>query len=143
QTEKRDLQISAYLHDIGKVGITNTYIFKDGPLDEDEWAAIREHPIKGVKIVAPLKLPYEVIAGIKHHHERFDGKGYPEGLMGKQIPLFARIIAIADSYDAMTVGRPYRAPLSKGDAMLELKRNSSSQFDRELVDVFSKEMKKK
>ena len=143
QTKKENLQISAYLHDIGKVAITNTYIYKDGPLDKNEWAIIKQHPIKGIEIVAPLRLPYEVTAGIKHHHERFDGKGYPEGLSGKQIPLFARIIAIADAYDAMTVGRPYKAPLSKDEAMLELKRNSVSQFDKELVDVFLKEMEKK
>ena len=143
QTEKRNLQISAYLHDIGKVGVTNTYILKDGPLDDDEWTAMREHSMTGVKIVASLKLPYEVIGGIKHHHERFDGKGYPEGLSGKGIPLFARIIAIADSYDAMIVGRPYKGPLSKGDALLELKKNPDSQFDSELVDVFLREMKKK
>ena len=104
---------------------------------------MREHPMTGVKIVASLKLPYEVIGGIKYHHERFDGKGYPEGLSGKGIPLFARIIAIADSYDAMIVGRPYKEPLSKGDALLELKRNPGSQFDSELVDVFLREMNKK
>lgn len=142
-TEKRDLQTSAYLHDIGKVGIKNAYIFKDSPLNEDELTAIQEHPIKGVKIVSSLRLPYEVTAGIKYHHERFDGKGYPDGLSGKEIPLFARIIAIADSYDAMTVGRPYKNALSKEDAMLELKKNAGSQFDRDLVNAFLKEMKKK
>lgn len=142
QTEKRNLQISAYLHDIGKIGVTNTYILKDGPLDDDEWAAIREHSITGVKIVASLKLPCEVIAGIKYHHERFDGKGYPEGLSGKGVPLFARIIAIADSYDAMIVGRPYKQRFSKDDALLELKKNPGCQFDRELVDLFLREMKK-
>lgn len=141
--QKENLQISAYLHDIGKVGITNDSIYKDGPLDEEEWAAMREHPIKGVKIVAPLRLPYEVLEGIKYHHERPDGMGYPEGLSGKEIPLFARIIAIADAYDAMIVGRPYKPALSEDEAMLELKRSSVSQFDKELVDIFLKETEKK
>lgn len=88
-------------------------------------------------VTLDLKMP-----GIKYHHERFDGKGYPEGLSGKGIPLFTRIIAIADSYDAMIVGRPYKERLSKDDALLELKKSPGSQFDRELVDVFLREMKK-
>ena len=140
--EKEKLQISAYLHDIGKVGISDIYISKDGPLDENEWAIVREHPIKGIKIISPLGLPSEVIEGIKYHHERFDGKGYPEGLSGKKIPLFARIIAIADAYDALTIGRPYKSPLSKNEALLEIKKCAGSQFDEELVEVFIEEIKK-
>jgi len=140
--EKEKLQISAYLHDIGKVGISDIYISKEGPLDENEWAIMREHPIKGIKIISPLGLPSDVIEGIKHHHERFDGKGYPEGLSGKRIPLFARIIAIADAYDALTIGRPYKSPLSKNEALLEIKKCAGSQFDEELVKVFIEEIKK-
>ena len=128
--------------DIGKIGISDIYISKDGPLDENEWAIVREHPIKGIKIISPLGLSSEVIEGIKYHHERFDGKGYPEGLSGKNIPLFARIIAIADAYDALTIGRPYKSPLSKNEALLEIKKCAGSQFDEELVEVFIEEIKK-
>jgi putative two-component system response regulator len=137
QLDTRNLQISAYLHDLGKVGM----IVKNGSLDENEWAEMKEHPSKGAAMVSPLKLPDEVIAGIKYHHERMDGEGYPEGRRGEQIPLFARIIAIADSYDAITVGRPYKAALSKNEALLELKRKAGSQFDGELVDIFVKEVR--
>lgn len=139
QTDTKHLQISAYLHDIGKVGIA----IKDGPLDEKERTLIQEHTIKGAKIIAPLRLPYEVTAGIKYHHERIDGEGYPEGLEGTQIPLFARIIAIADSYDAMAVGRPYKALLGKDQVLLELQSNAGSQFDPEFVNIFIQELKKK
>ena len=138
QTDNINLQICTYLHDIGKVGM----IIKNGSLDEKEWAEMKDHPIRGETMVSSLKLPYEVIASIKYHHERIDGKGYPEGLAGEQIPLFARIIAIADSYDAMTAGRPYKAARSKDEALLELKKNAGSQFDVKLVDIFVKELDK-
>jgi putative nucleotidyltransferase with HDIG domain len=139
QADTRDLQTSSYLHDIGKVGLT----VKNGPLDENEWIEMKKHPIRGAKMVSSLKLPDEVINGIKFHHERIDGAGYPEGLKGDEIPLFARIIAIADCYDAITTGRPYRAGLNKKEALLELQKNAGSQFDKELVGIFVKEQKKK
>lgn len=139
QTDTRDLQTVAYLHDIGKAGTD----VKDGPLDENELIEMRKHPLKGAKMVSPLRLPYEVIGGIKYHHERMDGKGYPEGLQGDQIPLFARIIAIADCYDAITIGRPDKAAMSKNEALLELQRDAGSQFDKELINIFAKEQRKK
>ena len=139
ELDMKNLQVSAYLHDIGKVGITA----KNGTLDEHEWAEMKDHPEKGSKIVSPLRLPDEILAGIKYHHERMDGSGYPEGMKGKQIPLFARIIAIADAYDAITVGRPYKTALSRNDALLELEQNAGSQFDKELVDIFTQKMRKK
>jgi putative nucleotidyltransferase with HDIG domain len=139
EIDKNNLQVSAYLHDIGKVGMT----VKKGTLDENEWAEMKDHPEKGTQMVSPLRLPNEVVAGIKHHHERMDGSGYPDGKKGKHIPLFARIIAIADAFDAITVGRPYKEALSKGDALLELEQNTDSQFDKELIELFIDRMRKK
>jgi putative two-component system response regulator len=139
EIDKNNLQVSAYLHDIGKVGMT----VKDSTLDENEWAEMKDHPEKGTKMVSPLRLPNEVVAGIKYHHERMDGTGYPDGKKEKQIPLFARIIAIADAFDAITVGRPYKEALSKDDALLELERNTDTQFDKELVEIFLTKMRKK
>jgi putative two-component system response regulator len=139
QADTRDLQTSAYLHDIGNVGMT----VKNGPTQEKERIERRDHPVKGAKMVAPLKLSPEVINGIKYHHERMDGTGYPEGLKGDQIPLFARIIAIADHYDALTMDRPDKKTLSKHAALAELKKNAGSQFDAKLVDIFAKEQRNK
>jgi HD-GYP domain-containing protein (c-di-GMP phosphodiesterase class II) len=104
---------------------------------------MRKHPSRGATMVTPLKLPAEVISGIKYHHERIDGKGYPEGLRGDQIPLFARILAVADSYDAITTGRPYKDALSKKEAIREVQQRAGTQFDQEIVDIFVKELKKK
>ena len=141
QTDTRDLQTSAYLHDIGKVGMS----IKNGSLDENEWAEMEKHPRKGANLVSTLKLSKEVIAGIECHHERMDGEGYPAGMKGDQIPLFARIIAIADRYDTLTAGKPHnhKAAMNKNEALLDLKRNADSQFDKELVDIFEKEQRKK
>jgi len=136
--DTRDLQTSAYLHDIGKVGMSA----KNGSVDEATAAEKSKHTLKGAQLVAPLKLSQEVIAGIKYHHERMDGEGYPEGIKGDQIPLFARIIAIADYYDTVTTGRSHKAALSKHETLLELQRNAGSQFDKELVTIFAKELNK-
>jgi putative two-component system response regulator len=133
QTDTRDLQISAYLHDIGKVGIST----KSSSGSESKEIEMKGHPLRGASMVSPLGLPYEVIGAIKYHHERMDGKGYPEKLKGDQIPLFARIIAIADSYDTILKTAP-----NKDEALSELKKHSGSQFDKELVDIFVKEMGK-
>ncbi len=139
QADTRDLQTSAYLHDIGNVGMA----VKNGSRDANEWSELRDHPLKGAKMVAPLKLAPDVIGGIKYHHERMEGTGYPEGLKGDQIPLFARIIAIADHYDALTMGRPDEKALNKHAALAELKKNAGSHFDAKLVDIFAKEQRNK
>jgi len=139
QADTRDLQTSAYLHDIGKVGMS----IKNGSLDENEGAEMKKHPRKGAQLVSTLKLSKEVIAGIEYHHERMDGEGYPAGMRGDEIPLFARIIAIADRYNNLTVGKLHKPTMNKNEALLDLKRNAGSQFDTELVDIFEKELRKK
>ena len=139
QADTRDLQTSVYLHDIGNVGM----IVKNGETEEKERIERRDHPLKGAKMVAPLKLSTEVINGIKYHHERMDGTGYPEGLKGDQIPLFARIIAVADHYDALTMDRRDNKAMSKHVALAELKKSAGSQFDAKLVDIFAKEQRNK
>lgn len=123
-----NLHISSLLHDIGKIGIPEIILNKIEKLTDEEIKIIREHPMKGVTILQPIKELSECIQGVKYHHERFDGAGYPEGLKGEQIPLIAAIISVADSYDAMTTDRPYRKALSKEQAIAEIEKNIGKQF---------------
>lgn len=123
------LRIGARLHDIGKIGIAGGILTKDGPLDLDEMSSIREHPSIGVQILAPLLEDRTAIDVVRYHHERWDGKGYPEGLSGNDIPIAARIVAVADTFDAMTTSRPYRAALSYDQAVAEIEREAGRQFD--------------
>ena len=134
--ERSELQIASYLHDIGKIGISNRFINKKGTLTPTDWVIIKQHTKKSVELLIPLNLSANILSYIQHHHERFDGTGYPDGLAGEQIPLGARIIAIADSYDSMTSDRPYRKPLTNGDAKNELVKNAGKQFDPNLVSLF-------
>ena len=134
--ERNELQIASYLHDIGKIGISNRFINKKGTLSPTDWAIIKQHTKKSIELLIPLNLPPAILTYIQHHHERYDGTGYPDGLNGEQIPLGARIIAISDSYDSMTSDRPYRKPLTNGDAKNELVKNAGKQFDPKLVSVF-------
>ncbi|MGQ9510266.1 MAG: HD domain-containing phosphohydrolase [Thermodesulfobacteriota bacterium] len=134
--DRDEIRIASYLHDIGKIGISNRFINKKGILSPAEWAIIKQHTQKSIELLVPLKLSTNIISYIQHHHERFDGTGYPDGLAGDQIPLGARIIALSDAYDSMTSERPYRRPLSNGEAKNELINNSGKQFDPHLVSVF-------
>jgi putative two-component system response regulator len=134
--ERNELQIASYLHDIGKIGISNRFINKKGTLTPTDWAIIKQHTKKSIELLIPLNLSSNILSYIQHHHERFDGTGYPDGLASDQIPLGARIIAISDSYDSMTSDRPYRKPLSSGDAKAELMKNAGKQFDPKLVSLF-------
>jgi putative two-component system response regulator len=143
QRERGELQIASYLHDIGKVGISDRFINKKGALTSTDWAIMRQHTKKSIELLAPLKLPTGILSCIEHHHEHFDGTGYPDGLEGEEIPLGARIIAISDSYDSMTSARPYRKPLSDQEARSELLKHSGKQFDPQLVDVFLQSLKEK
>ncbi len=134
--DRSELQIASYLHDIGKIGISNRFINKKGTLTPTDWAIIKQHTKKSIELLIPLNLSPTILSYIQHHHERFDGTGYPDGLAGEQIPLGARIIAISDSYDSMTSDRPYRRPLTNGDAKNELMKNAGKQFDPSLVSLF-------
>lgn len=130
-----NLHIASLLHDIGKIGIPEAILNKIEKLSEDEVRVIQEHPLKGVNILIPIKELAECINGVKYHHERYDGTGYPEGLRGEEIPLIAAIIAVADAYDAMTTNRPYRRGLSSKEAIEEIEKNRGRQFHPKVVDV--------
>ena len=126
----------ALLHDSGKMAIPDSILKKPGPLAPKEWEVIRRHPALGYGLVRDLKLVREVGDIILCHHERYDGTGYPKGLKGEAIPLEARIFAVADTLDAVTSHRPYRAPRDFKTARLELETNAGKQFDPKVVDVF-------
>lgn len=133
---------AARIHDLGKIGITDTALLKAGPLTEDERREIQRHAEIGADIVSNLGIYRHGSAIVRHHHERFDGKGYPDGLKGEEIPLGARIIAVADSFDAMTSNRPYRRALPFSVALEEIVKNSGAQFDPHVVDAFQRAMTK-
>jgi ribonuclease P protein subunit RPR2 len=131
-----ELAYGFFLHDIGKVGIPESILCKQGPLSPDEWAVMKTHPTVGAQIVAPIRFIGEAALVVRHHHEWFDGSGYPEGLRGDQIPLAARIFAVVDSFDAMTSDRPYRPALSLDRSLEEIRAGAGTQFDPEVVEVF-------
>ena len=137
------LKYAGYLHDIGKIGIPDTLLGKAGQLSAGEWKLMKKHPIVSAKILEPVRISPAVKAAVRHHHERYDGKGYPYGLAGEAIPLEARIMAVADSYEAMTSDRPYRKALSDEQAAAELKRCAGTQFDPVCVDAFLRAMGRK
>jgi putative nucleotidyltransferase with HDIG domain len=130
-----NLHIGALLHDIGKIGIPETILNKQESLNEEEKKRMEEHTLVGVNILQPIKELQEAILGVKYHHERFDGSGYPEGLKGENIPLTASIIAVADAFDAMITDRPYRRALSKQQAIEEIQNLSARQFDPQVVSA--------
>lgn len=136
--ELKNLEVSAILHDVGKIGIPDEILRKPGRLTDEEYNYIKQHPQFGAEIMTPIKQMKALMPNILHHHERFDGLGYPYGLKGKKIPLCARIIAIADSFDAMTSGRLYRSKFTDQQACQELLDHRGTQFDRRLVDLFIK-----
>jgi HD-GYP domain-containing protein (c-di-GMP phosphodiesterase class II) len=130
------LHIAALLHDIGKIGIPESILNKNGLLNEEERKKMQEHPLIGVTILQPIRELRDSILGVRYHHERYDGSGYPEGLKGEQIPVIASIIAIADTFDAITTDRPYRRGLPREQAVEEIKRVSGRQLDPQITSVF-------
>ncbi len=135
--EMETLKFAGYLHDIGKVGVRDVVLLKEGRLTDDEFQEIKRHPVIGESIVQHLELLPDEKAIIRSHHERWDGKGYPDGLKEKKIPFLARIITVADAYDAMTSSRPYRNGMLHEAAMEELFRCEWTQFDGEIVGAFA------
>jgi len=131
-----DLKKSALLHDIGKIGIPDTILKKQGKLTDEEYAIIKSHIETGAAILKNIKSFKHLVPAVYHHHEQFDGEGYPNGIKGKEIPLHARIIAITDTFDAMTSSRSYRSALSFRTALSELERRKGIQFDPDIADIF-------
>lgn len=140
--EKNLMNIIGLLHDIGKIGIKDGILSKPGVLEKEEWEMIKKHPAIGADIIKHIDMFNDVAEIILHHHERYDGNGYPHGLKGEQIPLKSRILSVADSFDAMVSKRPYRDPMPRERAIAEIKSGSGSQFDPEIVDAFLRVLEK-
>jgi putative nucleotidyltransferase with HDIG domain len=136
--EMRLLKLAAILHDIGKIGVEDRILRKTDKLNEEEYDQMKQHTLMGAEIIGHIKQLHGIIPGLKYHHEKIDGKGYPEGLVNGYIPLIAKIVAVADTFDAMTSDRPYRKALLREEAFLELQRCCGTQFDKGLVDAFIK-----
>lgn len=134
--DKEIIRFGGYLHDIGKIGVRDTVLLKPSKLTDEEFVEIRLHPVIGDNIIKPIKFFPRERELIRHHHERFDGKGYPDGLAGERIPLVVRIMNVVDTFDAMTTSRPYRTARTHEEAMAELHRCSNSQFDGVIVNAF-------
>jgi HD domain-containing protein len=130
------IRFAGMLHDVGKLGVPTSVLQKSGALTDDEYAAIQLHPMRGLDIVREIGFLDEALAGIMHHHERIDGKGYPMGLAGDEIPEFARVLAVADAFDAMTSTRSYRGARSMPEGIAELRKWAGTQFDPAFVDAF-------
>jgi putative nucleotidyltransferase with HDIG domain len=129
----RNVELGAVLHDIGKVRVPESILNKPGPLDDEEWAVMKTHPEVGEHILRPIQSLQAILPIVRHHHERWDGAGYPDNLSGRAIPLGARIVAVCDAYRAMTEDRPYRARLSEEEARSQLEEGAGGQFDRDCV----------
>jgi len=141
--EIKIIKFCGLMHDIGKIGINDSILHKPSKLSPEEYQIIKGHSVMGEEIIQPVGFLKKGLPLIRHHHERYDGKGYPDGLKGKAIPLMARILAVADSFDAMTSDRPYRKALSLEESTMKLKEGSGIQFDPEIVKVFLSILKKK
>jgi putative nucleotidyltransferase with HDIG domain len=138
EQQVEQIEIAATLHDVGKIAVPEAILLKPAALTDEEYAVIKRHPEVGAEIVAPVDLPQMTVEAILYHHERYDGGGYPTGIRGEEIPLGARIVAVVDAFDAMSMTRPYRQAMSTDDAMAELAKCAGTQFCPMVVDAFTR-----
>jgi putative two-component system response regulator len=132
------LRLGGFLHDLGKIKVPDGVLLKPGPLSADEWRMIREHPVAGDRLTTPMRTLSLVRPVIRHHHERVDGRGYPDGLVGEEIPFLARVMSVVDVYDALRTRRPYKPALDDAEAMrLLFEGTRTGQLDPEIVRVFA------
>ena len=136
ERDRQKLKYASTLHDIGKIGIAGRVLNKPGALTDEEYMHVKTHPLLGDTIIEPVEFLQGPRPIILHHHERYDGKGYPDGLKGSSIPLCARILSVADAFEAMRSDRPYRRALTMDKAIEELKKNSGTQFDPKVINIF-------
>ena len=130
------IRVAGLFHDIGKIAVPDDILMKEGPLSDAEYEVIKEHPEHGAQILAAVSQLFDILPAVRYHHERYDGKGYPQGLKGDEIPESARIIAVADAFDAMVSTRRYRRSMSLECAVKELIEGKDTQFDGRMVDIF-------
>ena len=137
--EIKDIHVSSLLHDVGKIGIKDSVLNKPGKLTDEEFELIKKHPVLGANIMAPIRQMKNIIPGLRWHHERWHGGGYPDGLEGGQIPLMARVIAVADTFDAITTNRPYQKTMSfeEGHALINEKLKGTA-LDERVVEAFNR-----
>lgn len=133
EDEREALEFGAILHDIGKIYVAEKVLLKEGELSKEEWLEMRKHPEVGARMIRDIPYLAPAVPMVLYHHERWDGSGYPKGLVGEQIPLGARLLAVADTFDAMTTNRPYRNALSGEEALKEIIKRSGKQFDPQIV----------
>ncbi len=138
EREVRDIDVASMLHDVGKIGIEDRILKKAGALTAEEFAIIKTHTVKGASIMSPIRQMHNMIPGIKHHHERCDGSGYPDGLRREETPLMARIIAVADTFDAITTARPYQEPMSFQAALSRIEELKGAALDEQVVEAFNR-----
>jgi HD-GYP domain-containing protein (c-di-GMP phosphodiesterase class II) len=130
------VRLASLLHDVGKLAVPDEVLCKPGPLNEEEWAQMKRHPASALHVLSQIHSVADATPAILHHHEHYNGSGYPDGLAGKEIPIASRILLVTDAFDAMTTDRPYRKAMSIEVAVDELKRNSGTQFDPMVVEAF-------
>jgi len=136
QEEVFRVRIAAILHDVGKLGVRDGILNKPGGLSEEEFEVMRQHPSIGAQIMAPIRMLKDIIPGIRNHHETWDGKGYPDRMIGDQIPMVARIIGISDTFDAMTTSRPYQEAMELEYVVAKMQTMSGTRFDPAVVEAF-------